>query len=344
MLTVAQLIKRMFLVHCWQRNGNVMRNLTIDLPSTDGLANSATEEYAKLLNIALDNLRRDLNKYVSKVVHRDVTVSGTLTAEDELVLCDGTFTVTLPMASSAPGKVYYIKNTGTGTVTITSTSTIEGLSSVTLKIKYQELTIVSDGSEWFLLRVQNTTGWNDLLFAGLTLPRTASNAPAVTTFRGNIKAIAFQNGGAQPRETWASIHVLHDYMEGTKIFPHIHWSHNNSSPSGDVKWQLEYSVSKGHSGGTFPATTTVSLIQTAAAQYTHHIIETSTADAIPVDEVEPDSVVLFRVFRDSGDPEDTFADDAFLLFFDIHYQVDTTLTNEKVRPFTKRHEGEEIGV
>ena len=156
------------------------------------------------------------------------------------------------------------------------------------------------------------SGWNDFLMPGLTLPRTAANAPVVKVFRENIDMLAFENGGAQPKETWSSLHVLHDYRAGTKLFPHIHWSHNNATPSGDVKWQIEYSISKGHSGGTFPEATNVSLIQTAAAQYTHHLIETSTADAIIATEAEPDSVILFRIFRDSGDEADTFDDDAFL--------------------------------
>ena len=188
------------------------------------------------------------------------------------------------------------------------------------------------------------SGWNDFLMPGLVLPRTASNAPAITTFQGNIQALAFQNAGNQPRETWSTIHILHDYRAGTKLFPHIHWSHNNATPSGNVKWQIEYSISKGHSGGTFPAATTVSLIETAGAQFTHHLVEVSTADAIPSTEAESDSVILFRIFRDSGDGEDTFGDDAFLLFFDIHFQSDLTLTNEKIRPFTKRMAIGEIAV
>jgi hypothetical protein len=187
-------------------------------------------------------------------------------------------------------------------------------------------------------------GWNDFLMPGLTLPRTAANAPAISTFQGNIDALAFQNAGNQPRETWSSLHVLHDYRDGTKLFPHIHWSHNNATPSGDVKWQIEYSIAKGHSGGAFPAATTVSLIQTAAAQYTHHIVEVSSDDAIPSTEAESDSVIMFRIFRDSGDGEDTFGDDAFLLFFDIHFQSDNMLTNEKVRTFTKRMKIGEITV
>lgn len=177
-------------------------------------------------------------------------------------------------------------------------------------------------------------GWNDYLSPGLNLPRNAANAPTIKTFRGNLQALAFA-GNTGTEETWCSVHILHDYKEGTKLYPHVHWSHNNASPSGDVKWQIEYSVAKGHSGGTFPTATTISLTETAGAQYTHHVIEASEGDAIASTEIEPDSVILFRLFRDADDVADTFADDAFLLYLDIHFENDRILTPEKVRPFTK---------
>ena len=138
-------------------------------------------------------------------------------------------------------------------------------------------------------------GWNDYLNTGLSLPRTAANAPTVKTYRGNIDQLAFTGTGAVINETWANVHILHDYEDGTKIYPHIHWSHNNASPSGDVKWILEYSVAKAHNGGVFPASTTISLIETAEAQYTHQTVEASDGDAIAAAELEPDSVVQFRV-------------------------------------------------
>lgn len=179
-------------------------------------------------------------------------------------------------------------------------------------------------------------GWNDYLNTGLALPRTAANAPTITTYRGNISQLAFTGTGGVINETWINVHILHDYKKGTKLYPHIHWSHNNASPSGDVKWIVEYSVSKGHGAGVFPASTTINLVQTAAAQYTHQIIETSSDDAIVATNLEPDSVVQFRIYRDPTDGEDTFEDDAFLLYFDCHVETDGKLTNEKVTPFTKR--------
>lgn len=186
-------------------------------------------------------------------------------------------------------------------------------------------------------------GWDDYLYPGLTLPHAAATSPAIKTFRGNLQALAFAGTGGVD-ETFASMHILHGFRDGTVIFPHIHWSHIIAIPSGDVVWQLEYSVSKGHSGGTFPATTTVALQQTADAQYTHHLIETSTVNAIPATNLEPDSVILFRVFRDPAHASDTFENDAFLLYFDIHVQSDGILTREKVRPFTKKTNFGEISV
>lgn len=178
------------------------------------------------------------------------------------------------------------------------------------------------------------SGFNDYLNSGLSLPRIGANAPSLTTYRDGLFQLAF-DGGVSLNETWANIHILHDYKDGTKIYPHIHWSHIVGAPSGDVKWNIEYSVSKGHSGGTFGASTTVSVTQTAGAQYTHQIAEVSEGDAIDATNLEPDSVVQFRVYRDPTDGADTFANDAYLIYFDCHVESDRILTNEKVSPFTK---------
>ncbi len=46
-----------------------MREVKIsNLPDTRSLADQTTLEYAKLLNLELDNFNRDLNIYASKVV------------------------------------------------------------------------------------------------------------------------------------------------------------------------------------------------------------------------------------------------------------------------------------
>lgn len=181
------------------------------------------------------------------------------------------------------------------------------------------------------INVNEGRGFNDLLFSGESLARPAAGSPTLTTFRGNVMLYAF-DGSSGVDAAFFTAHVLHDYIPGTKIFPHIHWSHIIGSPSGDVVWQVEYTVAKGHTIQAFPATTTIELQQTAGAQFVHHLIETSDADAIVSTDLEPDSVITGRIFRDAGHSNDTFANDAYLLHIDFHYESDTIMTNEKVRP------------
>lgn len=60
---------------------------------------------------------------------KEKTTTYTLTADDEVILCNGTFTVTLPTAVGITGKKYTIKNVGTGVVTIDATHHITVIAS-----------------------------------------------------------------------------------------------------------------------------------------------------------------------------------------------------------------------
>jgi len=85
-------------------------------------------------------------QYVSK------SANYTATSSDNLIICDGTFTIALPTSVGVGGKVYNIKNIGAGTITVdaNSTQTIDGELTVTLS-QYENLTIVSDNSNWLIL-------------------------------------------------------------------------------------------------------------------------------------------------------------------------------------------------
>ena len=180
-------------------------------------------------------------------------------------------------------------------------------------------------------------GWNDYIVAASSISITHASAPVLTVYRGGIWKPAFTGTGVLTKEVWVDIHIEHDYRMGTALYPHIHWSHIIGAPSGNVKWQIEYMLAKGHSVGTFPAPTTVSVVQAAAAQYTHQIAEVSDANSIPSTNVEPDTIVSIRLFRDPSDASDTFENDAYLYAVDLHYQSTGFYTNEKVSPFTQRY-------
>lgn len=79
------------------------------------------------------------------------TSAYTLQSTDEVILCSGTFTVTLPTAVGINGKKYYIKNIGTGTITISpnGSETIDGSTNIKIRTRYAAIALVS-----------NNTGWN----------------------------------------------------------------------------------------------------------------------------------------------------------------------------------------
>lgn len=80
------------------------------------------------------------------------TGNYTVLTTDDIVLVNGTYTMTLPTAVGATGKEYIVKNIGTGTVTVDGdgVETIDANATVALS-PYEALKIVSDGTEWWIV-------------------------------------------------------------------------------------------------------------------------------------------------------------------------------------------------
>jgi hypothetical protein len=88
-------------------------------------------------------------------IYNPKTANYTLGSFDGTVDCTAnSFTVTLPTAVGAKGRVYNIKNSGNGVITIATTSsqTIDGNASGVLKlVQYDNLTVQSNGANWLIL-------------------------------------------------------------------------------------------------------------------------------------------------------------------------------------------------
>ena len=79
------------------------------------------------------------------------TSAYTVDNTDCVVDCTtGTFTVTLPTAVGIVGQYFVIKNSGTGIITIDAygSETIDGVLNKILAVRYESLTIISDGTNW----------------------------------------------------------------------------------------------------------------------------------------------------------------------------------------------------
>ena len=80
------------------------------------------------------------------------TVAGSTAKTDYVYLVSGTTTITLPSPTGNTNS-YTIKRVGINTVTIATTSgLIDGSSSpITINVQYVSLTLVSDGTDWFII-------------------------------------------------------------------------------------------------------------------------------------------------------------------------------------------------
>jgi hypothetical protein len=177
-------------------------------------------------------------------------------------------------------------------------------------------------------------GWRDMIGA-IVARGVGANDPtwAAVTGLGNMFAYSF--AAATMQQIWIAYHIDHDYAEGTPIFMHTHWINAAVSPNtGAVRWGFEYTVAKGHQQQAFSAPTTVYVNQTCnATRYMHHIAEVAVVDAIPATNLEPDSMIYARIFRDAADAADTCSDAVYLLTADCHYQASRYSTKNKAPDF-----------
>ena len=83
--------------------------------------------------------------------YKYITDTYTILLGDEVILCIGTFTVTLPaIATVPPGKTYFITNFGTGTITIDGdgAETINGAATISTNGQYETIMIYETSTAW----------------------------------------------------------------------------------------------------------------------------------------------------------------------------------------------------
>lgn len=187
-------------------------------------------------------------------------------------------------------------------------------------------------------------GWNDLL--GIPNIRTAgSNDPSWNPYRGTIRQYEFTAGGGM-HEMWFSYHIQHDYKIGSDLYLHVHWSQNTvdtggpDGTPGNVKWYFDVTYAKGHNQAAFSTPFTTSIVDTGSpTQYQHILSEVQLSSSTPsgsqlnTNLLEPDGVIILRLYRDGADVADTINQSVFLHFCDIHYQTDRVNTKNKAPNF-----------
>ncbi len=194
------------------------------------------------------------------------------------------------------------------------------------------------------IKVDTTTptfGWRDL--EGFEIPDpTGGDRPTLSTYSGGlIKENAFSNGDVLR----IRYHIPHDYVKGTDIFCHIHWSHNGTAISGNVVFGVTSDFAKGHNQANFGTEKSISITYattdiSTTPRYRHRIEESAitndggSATLIDRGLLEPDGIILvtFEVTTNptitGGSPNNVFVHRA-----DLHYQSTNIATKDKVPDF-----------
>jgi hypothetical protein len=182
-----------------------------------------------------------------------------------------------------------------------------------------------------------TFGWRDLL-GEIRTRGVGATDPNDAAYIGNIKAYQFVVND----ECWVDYHIPHDYVIGSDIYLHFHWSHNSAIVTGGtVTWGADVTYAKGHDQAAFIATVNPTVVGNASTtQYQHIITEVQISAATPgatqIDsgDLEPDGVIMIRAYLSANNITSGGAvPDPFLHFVDVHYQSTNIGTKDKVPDF-----------
>jgi len=179
-------------------------------------------------------------------------------------------------------------------------------------------------------------GWRDII-GDISVRGSGANDPAFNTWIAGIRQFEFS--ATVMKEVFIVFHIPHDYVPGTDIHFHAHWSNAAAVPNtGNVIWGFEIAWAQGFNQQAFGtltrtagSTSTVTVTQACpATRYQHNIAETT---AQTLTGLEVDSLVICRVYRDATAGGDTCTDAVFLHTADIHYQTTNVATKNKAPSF-----------
>ncbi len=160
------------------------------------------------------------------------------------------------------------------------------------------------------------TQWDDLRCPVSALAPGAVPADPIVYGPGGAVRIRGFNGAAIVESMDFTAQLPHSYMEGTDIYPHIHWCPTTNN-AGTVIWRLDhYWV---NINGTVPVLSQTDAQIAASGVAWQHLVTPLPSIAGAGKTIS--SMLMCRIWRDPG--TDSYPDDAGLLEIDFHFQVDS---------------------
>lgn len=203
-----------------------------------------------------------------------------------------------------------------------------------VEFNYYQPVISHEKGDGIKLNADNPQfGWHDLLSPITIDSGAATGKPTFSTLVGSIKKYQFKVGD----HSFHQFHLPHDYLPGSDLYIHVHWTHNSAEVlGGQTTWSFEATYAKGYNQSQFntPVTTTVTQ-QVVTTPLTHQIAETKlstlggTGGLLDSAAIETDGLVLVKTTLQAS----TLAVDPFMMYCDIHYQSTGRPTKNKNADF-----------
>ena len=173
--------------------------------------------------------------------------------------------------------------------------------------------IESDGS---LILIGDATVFDDVTVPVTTSKKGVADPPSDIYLTGNLLVYGFDKDGDESIQF--VVQLPHTYVPGSDIMPHVHWFPTDGG-TGNVVWKLEYSWAS--FGSTFPSMATLSVTTPASGVENQHQI--ASFSAIDGTGQGISSMLVCRLYRDANNGSDTYGDDAGLLEFDFHIEINS---------------------
>ena len=328
----------------------VLRKPPVKIPSNWTAPDTSGQKILKKPDVALDTyvVHNFGDENVDGTKTFSATISGSITGNA------GTVTVANEATDTTCFPLFGVSVSG-GLEPKTNTALTFNSNTATLSATNQyvtdTLTVSRDtGKGIKVYPASPVFGWKDVL-GELTIKTVGVTDPEWVVYRDTIYQYRFTNGAAV-REVWLNYHIPHDYVPGTDIYIHTHWSQiavdtgGAAGVPGVAKWFFDISYADGYgtAGGAadpFVTVKTVSVTQQASTtQYGHMIAEviisgaSDTATTFDRTKFKVDGVLLVRLYHDSTDGDDTLDQSPFVHYVDMHYQTNGVMgTYNKNTPF-----------
>ena len=249
---------------------------------------------------------------------------------------DSSVTAHADGSATVPVSEKYIRIARTNTDTVNGLST-EVSNSAFLITPKSCIDVYKATDDKYYASPSHRVGWKDLPSEPKPLGANANDPAETAIGAAFMRGLEMTNATAgNEKEVYYRLHVNHDYVKGSKCWLHCHWNSGNTTATDVVRWGFQYAAAKGFAQQAVSTTgTTVYVNQTLnGTAYMDYVSEVADADAVPATNLEPDSLIHIRLFRDSANAADTHTASAWLTVVDGHYlSYDVGTTPLKAPPF-----------